>query len=131
ITKSPSFHWQRLSRFSSSANPSKEHACGWVCALGISSVCLARLNGRHASVRDGERRCPGNEGSDGEHDTICRDVYRRGCCRVTSTAAQDNKSSPSTQPRATWSAGVVRVEVTPREPIFLKAYGSPAKTSKG
>ena len=46
-------------------------------------------------------------------------------------AAQDNKSHAAAQSRATWSAGVARVEVTPREPIFMKGYGSRTKPSEG
>jgi neutral/alkaline ceramidase-like enzyme len=47
------------------------------------------------------------------------------------TAAQDNKASASAPSRPAWSAGVARVEVTPREPIFMKGYGSRTKPSEG
>jgi hypothetical protein len=34
-------------------------------------------------------------------------------------------------PRTGWSAGVARVTVTPREPIFMKGYGSRTRPSEG
>ena len=40
-------------------------------------------------------------------------------------------SGPSTSLGAGWMAGVARVNVTPREPIFLKGYGSRTKPSEG
>jgi len=36
-----------------------------------------------------------------------------------------------TAPRAGWMAGVARVNITPREPIFMKGYGSRTKPSEG
>src|SRR5688572_32453261 len=36
-----------------------------------------------------------------------------------------------TPPRRGWMAGVARINVTPREPIFLKGYGSRTKPSEG
>src|SRR5688572_2052507 len=41
------------------------------------------------------------------------------------------RSGPSTSLGAGWMAGVARVNVTPREPIFMKGYGSRTKPSEG
>jgi neutral ceramidase len=45
---------------------------------------------------------------------------------------QATRDAPSSaQPLSGWMAGVARVDVTPREPIFMKGYGSRTKPSEG
>jgi hypothetical protein len=44
---------------------------------------------------------------------------------------QRETGAPAAQPRAAWLAGVATVDVTPREPIFMKGYGSRTKPSEG
>lgn len=46
------------------------------------------------------------------------------------SAVQQEAGSPTAQPQA-WMAGVAAVDVTPREPIFMKGYGSRTKPSEG
>src|SRR5687767_4217949 len=46
-------------------------------------------------------------------------------------SAQQTPAGPSTSLGTGWMAGVARINVTPREPIFLKGYGSRTKPSEG
>jgi hypothetical protein len=49
---------------------------------------------------------------------------------MAASAVQQEAGSPTAQPQA-WMAGVAAVDVTPREPIFMKGYGSRTKPSEG
>ena len=52
--------------------------------------------------------------------------------RTASPGLQRETGAPAAaQPRAAWLAGVATVDVTPREPIFMKGYGSRTKPSEG
>jgi neutral ceramidase len=54
-----------------------------------------------------------------------------GCLTALSPGAQTTQ--PTGRPAASgqWKAGVARVTVTPREPIFMKGYGSRTRPSEG
>jgi hypothetical protein len=51
----------------------------------------------------------------------------------TGSVALEEQAAPASggSPRLGWMAGVARVDVTPREPIFMKGYGSRTKPSEG
>jgi len=51
--------------------------------------------------------------------------------RMARPGLQRETGAPAAQPRAAWLAGVATVDVTPREPIFMKGYGSRTKPSEG
>ena len=53
-----------------------------------------------------------------------------GCLTITAPVAPRAQGTPPAD-KGRWKAGVARVMVTPREPIFMKGYGSRTKPSEG
>ena len=55
------------------------------------------------------------------------------CLTSIAPATRAQSTQPTGNPAASgqWKAGVARVMVTPREPIFMKGYGSRTRPSEG